>query len=289
VATTLFVIVWSWFSRDHWGMVAGMVFGQVLTTLLSHLLAQQAWPRWTLERATLRELFGFAKYVMPSSLLTMLLAQFDKLVLVRLFDLRTMGVYGVASSLSGPAENLAVQVGDALLYPRCAQAHRDDPSQLRQRFYRDNAKLLALMAAVPALIGGSGQFIVDLLFDPRYREAGFVVQWLMLRGVLLAVLRPSEAVQTAAGHPSVQLLSNSLRLTWLVPASLLGYSTFGFAGFVAGVALEPAAALVATLWQQARRGLLEPRHEVLRAVGIALLWALSWSASSALALLLGEI
>jgi O-antigen/teichoic acid export membrane protein len=282
-ATTLFVIAWSWFSRDHWGMVAGMLFGRALQVLLSWTLAPRStWPRWRLERAALKDTLGFAKYVMPSSLLTMLLSQFDRIVFLRLFDLRMLGLYGVAQSLSSPPEGLASKISQTVLYPRCAEVFRRDPAQLRRCFYRDNAKLLVLMAAIPAAIGGAGQFIVDLLFDPRYREAGLIVQVLMLRTLMLSLLRPSEQLQTAAGHPSIHLLASLLRLGWLVPASLAGWYLFGFTGFLVGAALEPLPALVATWRLQAERGLFDARWEALRAIGAALLWALCWLASQAL-------
>lgn len=286
-ATTLFVIAWSWISRDHWGMVAGLLFARALQTLLSWVLAPRAsWPRWRLERAALRDAFGFAKVVMPSSLLSMLLAQFDRVVFVRLFDLRLLGLYGMSQSLSGPVENLATRLSQTLLYPRCSDVFRRDPARLRACFYRDNAKLLVLMAAVPAALGGAGQLIVDLLFDPRYTEAGTIVQLLMLRTLLLALLRPSEQLQTAAGHPGVHLLANALRLAWLVPMSLAGWWLFGFTGFLVCAALEPLPGLLAAWRAQARRGLFEPRIEALRLAGAALLWLACWAASRALALLL---
>jgi O-antigen/teichoic acid export membrane protein len=265
-------------------MVAGLLFGRALQTLLSWSLATRAaWPRWRLERAAMREAFGFAKIVMPSSLLTMLLGQFDRVVFVRLFDLRLLGLYGMSQSLSGPAENLATRLSQTLLYPRCAEVFRRDPARLRSCFYRDNAKLLVLMAAIPALLGGAGQLIVDALFDPRYTQAGMIVQLLMLRTLLLALLRPSEQLQTAAGHVGVNLLANALRLAWLVPMSLLGWWFFGFTGFLVCAAVEPLPALLAAWHLQARRGLFEPRIEALRLGGAALLWLASWAASRALA------
>jgi lipopolysaccharide exporter len=282
-ATTLFVIAWSWLSRDHWGMVAGMLFGRALQVLLSWALAPRAaWPHWRLERAALKDVLGFAKYVMPSSLLTMLLSQFDRMVFLRLFDLRMLGLYGVSQSLSGPPEGLATKVSQTVLYPRCAEVFRRDPARLRGCFYRDNAKLLVLMAAMPAVLGGAGQFVIDALFDPRYSEAGLIVQVLMLRSLLLSLLRPSEQLQTAAGHPSIHLLASLLRLAWLVPVSLAGWYLYGFIGFLLCAALEPLPALLAAWRLQARRGLFDARWEALRVAGAALLWASAWLASRAL-------
>jgi O-antigen/teichoic acid export membrane protein len=132
------------------------------------------------------------------------------------------------------------------------------------------------------VLGGAGQFVIDALFDPRYSEAGLIVQVLMLRSLLLSLLRPSEQLQTAAGHPSIHLLASLLRLAWLVPVSLAGWYLYGFIGFLLCAALEPLPALLAAWRLQARRGLFDARWEALRVAGAALLWASAWLASRAL-------
>lgn len=280
--STLFVIGFSYYSRDHWGMVYGMLVGRALQTAASYFVARSSRPRWRLERHALRELLGFSKYVMPTSVLTMILTQFDKVVFLRLFDLRLLGIFGVASSIGMPVSGLLTRVHQFVLFPRCTETFRRNPTALRDEFYLQNIRLMALTTTLPAIVGGAAQQIVELLFDSRYAGAGFVLGALMLRAGLQAILEPAEIVLIAVGYPRAQMLSNLIRLGWLVPASLLGYHWMGFHGFVLMVALDALPALVYTLWAQSRRGLLVPRFEALRVLLATLCWGVSYAAATAL-------
>lgn len=281
-ASTLFVIVFSYYSRDHWGMVYGMVFGRALQTAASYVVFRRGGPRLFLERPALRELFNFSKYVMPTSVLTMLLVQYDKVIFLRLFDLGLLGIYGVAGSIAMPVSGLLTRVHHVVLFPRCAETFRRDPTALREGFYLQNVRLVALATTLPALVGGAAQQIIELLFDPRYSAAGFVLGALMLKVSLQAILEPAETVLTAVGYPRAQMMSNFIRIGWLVPASLFGYYWMGFHGFVLMAALDALPALAYTLWVQRRKKLLVVRFEVLRVAFALACWLISYSIASTL-------
>lgn len=285
VAATVFVITYSYHSRDHWGMVYGMLFERTLHAAASFAFYRDRWPRLAMERNAASAVFAFGKYVMPTSLLTMVLTQYDRLVLVRLFDLRTSGIVGVGASVAGPPDALTGRLCQFVLYPRCAAVHRDAPGSLRDRYYRDNFKLLALITALPPLLAGFGQTIVDILYDPRYRDAGFVLQALMIRVVLSTFMRPAEAVLTATGQVRVQLMANIIRVVWIVPASLIGFHLYGFAGFIVLSCMDAFPATAYVLYQQAKSELLIVRYEILR----LLLVVGTFSASSALAWVLATV
>jgi len=279
VVATTFVIAYSYHSRDHWGMVYGMLLERALHSAASFAFYKDRWPSIAMDRKSARAAFDFGKYVMPTSILTMALGQYDKLVLVRLFNLKALGIFGVGGSVAGPAEALTTRICQFILYPRCAAVFRDAPHTLRERFYSDNFKLLLMVTALPPLLAGAGQAIIDLLYDPRYREAGFVLQALMIRAVLMTFMRPAESLLTAAGQVEVQLISNVLRFAWLVPASLLGYWLYGFAGFVVLAAMDAVPAVVYMLHKQAKSGLLIVRFELLRVAFSLACWTVSAAGS----------
>lgn len=279
VVATIFVIAYSYHSRDHWGMVYGMLLERALHSAVSFAFYRDRWPSFAMDRKAARAAFDFGKYVMPTSILTMALGQYDKLVLVRLFDLKALGIFGVGGSVAGPADALTTRLCQVILYPRCAAVFRATPHTLRERFYSDNFKLLLLITAMPPLLAGAGQAIIDLLYDPRYREAGFVLQALMIRAVLMTFMRPAESLLTAAGQVQVQLISNVLRFAWLIPASLIGYWWYGFAGFVVLAATDAVPAVVYMLCKQAKSGLLVVRYELLRVGFVIACWAVSAAGS----------
>jgi lipopolysaccharide exporter len=258
----LFVLVFTYFRRDHYGMVLGMLLTQALTTVFSYCVRDALVPRIRFDREAIRELFGWAKYVAPSSYLCIGATQFDRMVFLKLFDLRQLGLYNLAGGLSGPVEGLVTKLSRFVLYPRFAEYVRGDPSNLRQRVYSENRKTVFAMIALPVLVGGSAEIIVRILFDPRYIEAGLIAQAFCVRALLLAFYAPSEDLLMARGDTRTVMIGNALRFAWIVPATLVGYQLFGFKGFLAAVALDVLPALAYVWWRRHRLALLQWRREL---------------------------
>ena len=93
---------------------------------------------------------------MPSSVLTLVLSQFDKAVFLRFFDLRLLGIYGVASNIAGQVESLISRTSEMVVYPRSAHNFRTDPSTFAEKYYTDNIRVFAVTGAMAAAVGGAG-------------------------------------------------------------------------------------------------------------------------------------
>jgi lipopolysaccharide exporter len=285
-ASTAFVITWSYFQRDWHGMVYGMVFNRAFMAVASWFFYREDRPRPRFEREALAASMGFARYTLPSSLVSLASAQFDKLVFLRLFDMQMLGLYGLAAGITGPVDSLVMRISRSVLFPRCADNFRRDPGSVRERYYRDNVKLLMLLLALPAALAGAATFVVQLLYDPRYAYAAVIVHAFALRAMVAALAHPAENLLVATGTPRPALVGNVLRLTWLVCGSLTGYWFAGFAGFLWMAVLSGLPALAYFLWLQHRRGFLIWRYEALKLGYMAAVFLLSWGVSSELVRLL---
>ncbi len=286
--STAFVITWSYFARDWHGMVYGMVVNRAFMALASWFFYRAERPRPRLEREAIAANMGFARYSMPSSLVSLVSAQFDKVVFLRLFDMQLLGLYGLAAGITGPIDSLVVRISRSVLFPRCAENFRRDPASVRERYYRDNVKLLMLLLSLPAMLAGAATFVVQLLYDPRYAYASVIVHAFALRGMIAALAGPAENLLVATSTPRPALWGNVLRLGWLVCGSLAGYWFAGFPGFLWMAVLSGLPALAYFLWLQHRRGLMIVRYEALKLAYMALVFLLSWAVSAELVRLLAR-
>ncbi len=250
--------------RNHYAIVIGMIVHRLLMTTASHLLYREHRPRLQIDRAAAAELLQITKFVLPASILTLLMTQYDKAVFLKLFDLRLLGLYGLAMGIAQIVDQRVVRLARTVLFPRCAEAFRQDPAGVREVYYRGNARYHALALGVPAALGGIAPALVTVAFDPRYEYAGFILQLLGVRSVLISLASSSEVVLTAVGHVKLHMVANLARLAWLVMASLAGYWLGGFEGFLYGVASEPLGALAVYLAAQRRERLVDAAHELMR-------------------------
>jgi len=282
----VFTVIYCYYSRDFWGMLYGALVNRLLVVAISHRYYREIRPRWQWEWAAAKEIFEYSRFVLPSSVLTLFLNQFDRAVFLRLFDLRLLGIYSLAGNITNPVESLISKASQMVLYPRCAHTFRTDKDRFSLSYYLENWKLFAAILGIPAAVGGAAHLIVQTLYDPRYIQSAEVLQAFMIRAILLALSSSAENMLIASGESRLVLVGNMYRVVWMAGASLLGYHFFGFIGFTYGIALSGLPALAYYLWLQQRKSLLIVRYELYK---IAFACGIAVGAYSASALILAII
>jgi lipopolysaccharide exporter len=284
--STLFTITYCYFFPSFWGMLYGILLNRLLLSASSHFFYRELRPRVQVDWPAARELLKYSRFALPSSILGLCLTQFDKVVFLRLFDLRLLGIYALANNIVGPIENLVQKISQLVLYPRCAEAYRDHRDNFTLKYYTDNAKLFFGILLIPAAVGGAAHLIIGVMYDPRYAQAASVLQAFMGRAALLSLAAPAEDMLIASGEFQVILIGNILRAAWIVGAALGGYYLFGFMGFVWGTALSGLPPLLYYLWLQRKKGFLIVRYEIYKVAFAASIAVLAYLASSLLLMLL---
>ena len=279
VISTAFTVIYCYFSRTFWGMVYGLLLNRALFVSFSYLFYKEYRPRFGFDRSAARDLFQFTRYVMPSSVLTLVLSQFDKAVFLRFFDLRLLGIYGVASNIAGQVETLISRTSEMVVYPRCAHNFRADPNTFAEKYYTDNVRVFAVTGGMAAAVGGAAQLIISVLYDPRYALAGVVLQTVMIRAALLSLASPAETMLIAAGQSHVMLVSNIYRAVAIVLGSIAGFYAFGFVGFLYGMALSGLPSLIYLLSRQKKMGSPILKYELYRGAYMAVTAAVAFAAS----------
>ncbi len=267
---TIFIIGMATVINDYNVFIYGTLLQRLITVIASHCFYREIGVGFAFDREAMTDQFHFGKFVLPSSLLTIVLSQYDKVVLLKLFDLTTLGIYGLAGNMIGPVAGMINHNCRVVLYPRCADYFRASRETAAHRYYTENARLLTVASLPPMVIAGFSQSIVALLYDSRYQGAGFVLMALSLGAFIGAFQGPSENLLVASGRTSVVLGANIVRVLTVAPFTLLGFYGFGFQGFIWASLLSGFPVLYYYYRQQRRDGLLDLRAEFRRfATGLA--------------------
>jgi lipopolysaccharide exporter len=269
-AMTVFVIVAASILRSYLALIYGVLLQQALLTIGSHFFYRNIGIRFAYDREVAAEQFKFAGFVLPSSLLTMVLSQYDKLILLKLFNLTLVGIYSVAGNMLGPITGVIVHNARVVLYARCSAYFRSDKVSARVRYYDENQRLLMVAVTLPAMVAGFAQLFISTLYDRRYAMAGSILTVMGLGAVVSAFQASSENLLVASGRTHMVLLGNVVRLFTVIPASILGYYLFGFYGFLWFGQSATVILVIYFFRQQRRYGLLDLSKE-LRLLGLAAL------------------
>jgi lipopolysaccharide exporter len=281
--STVFSVIYCYYTRSYWGMIYATLVNRLMYTVMTYQFYKELRPRLRFDRAAAAEILRFTRFTMPSSILTLALTQFDKIVFLRLFSLDLLGIYGLAGNIAGPVEALIVKISQLVLYPRCAHNYRSDRGSFSNKYYTENARLFVSILIMPAAVGGAAHLLISALYDYRYAAAANVLQALMVRAALLSLASPAEDLLIAAGETQVILVGNILRAVWMFSVSLAGYFLFGFTGFVYGAALSGLPPLLYYYQLQRKKGFLIMRYEFYK-MAFVLVIAISAYATSDLLL-----
>jgi len=262
VSTTLFVIGMAFLLRNQYALILGALLQRLIVVIVSHFFYRNIGVRLAFDRSAIREQFRFARWVTSSSILTIILSQYDKVVLARLFGLALLGVYSIAAGMTSQLKSVMMHNSSFVLYPRCAEYFRSNRSTAAHRYYAENLRLFAVGALPPAMLAGLAPLLIAVLYDPRYIMAGRIMTVLGLGGVIAAFQSPSENLLVASGRTHVVLAANVIRIVSLVPAVILGYHFFAFEGFIWCTMAAAVPPLLYYYWEQWRNRLLNPLREL---------------------------
>ena len=247
--------------RNYWAMVIGMIAGQAGHALLSYLIFAQSRRRWAFDPARSRELWQFSRYIALSSMLSVVILQFDKLVLVRLMPLAAYGHYAVASTLAVAPEALANPYGQRILYPLYARVARENRPALKQVFYDARRRVSLLYALAVGGMIGAAPLIIAILYDPRYAPVVPFLQLLTFRSFLRLPVLAANEVLVAIGRTKAVPATNLFRIFWLVIAGAVALWTGEVMVIVIIVALVEVPALLWYWYILAQEKLLSLREE----------------------------
>jgi O-antigen/teichoic acid export membrane protein len=247
IVTFVVLVIWAYFSRNVWAMVAGAVAGQIFLVLASHLYLPGIRNRFRWDRSALVTFMSFGKWIYLSSMVYFLSTQSDRFLLGRYLDMIHLGVYGTATVLSGAILTVVLKINSDVLYPAYSRVVQEGAGRLRQVMLRTRLAIDAGMILPIAAIMILGSRIVGILYDQRYHDAGWMLQILSVRLLLVAMLSNGESCLVALGHPKYSFALNACRAVAMFIAIPIGWSLWGIRGVIWAVTLSEIPPLV-VIW-----------------------------------------
>jgi O-antigen/teichoic acid export membrane protein len=193
-----------------------------------------------------------------------------------------LGVYGTATVLTGAVQTVVQKINSDVMYPAYSRLVPEGAQRLHRAVFR--ARLFGgLGMIVPiAMMMVLGTRIVDLLYDHRYHEAGWMLQVLSIRLIIVAIISNGESCLVALGHPQYQFIENLSRAIAIVVAVPIGWWQAGVHGLIWAIALSELPPLIVVSAGLIRHGMFSVAAElwtlacvvvgVLMGLGIGTLW-----------------
>ncbi len=164
-----------------WALVIAGLIGGAISVLLTFTLFPGTPMRacWEARHAT--ELFNRGKWIMGHSALNVLSTSADKIMLSAFLPAPVMGVYFLASQIIEVPHNLLHKIQAAMGLQFFKDALKtEDKAEFRRSYYRYRIPFDVLACVIAGGLLTAAPAVIDILYDPRYLQAGSILQILAL-------------------------------------------------------------------------------------------------------------
>ncbi|TMM49323.1 polysaccharide biosynthesis protein [Sulfitobacter sabulilitoris] len=271
--------------------VAALVIGGVLQALaklvLTHLFLPGPANRFHWERAALRELVGFGKWIFLSTALWFVASQGDRAILGKFLTLEWLGVYNIGYFLASFPMLLGSAVSGRIFLPvyRETGAATGDAGSRKLRVLRFG--LTGAVLVLLAVMALAGPALVGVLYDARYAAAGAMVVLIACMLMPQVIGLSYDQAALAAGDSWRFFIFCALRAVAQVSCLLVGAVQYGLMGAILGMGVAGVIVHPALVWLARRHRVWDPLHDGVYAAlalvfGGGAVW-LNWAAVIAMA------
>lgn len=267
IAGLLGMLMWVLVDRSVWALVAGALTSSLVRTILSHTWLPGTRNRWEWDKEAAQEIVHYGKWILLASVLGFLVSSGDRLILGGLVDSTTLGLYSIASLIVGSLEGLLSKIMSDVAFPAFSEVVRNRIADLKKNYYR----ILFILASASYFTSGflvsSGQSLINLLYDRRYEDAGWMLA-VLAASLMTVPFRLSTQSFLALGLPKLQSYTVIVRLCSLFILTPVAFNYFGFGGALAAIVFSHFSYLPLTIFFNVRNQLFDLSREL-----YLLLWA----------------
>ena len=240
ISTTV-IVCWALYAPSIWALAGGLVTGTLINVVLSHVFFRSSanWFGWNSPIAW--EIFHFGKWIALSSLLGFLGRTGDRFILGFILTKLELGIYVIAIMLMEAALNLAWAMRRAL-FAGLSEANRVQPERRSEVYYKIRQFLDPALFFCAGFLMCTGDTIVEVLYDQRYAEAGWMLQILAI-SLALSIYELKYMLMLVDGDSLKYTMLRLVTTVALFAGIPLGHYFFGFSGAIIGVAIAPVFAL----------------------------------------------
>ncbi len=232
VIGTVITVVTTIIFDSKWCIVIGLLYAPIVHLILSFTLFEQERPRFTYDKALYWEIFHWAKYIVPSSIITIILFESDKFIFGKLVPAEILGFYFLASNLAAIPNGFIMTYARRVVGPAVSAAiHGGDPD-ISKRYYDTKNAILLLLAAGIGGMAGVADLLVDIIYDDRYAQVAYFLGFLLIRSILCIYTYPLEVLLVVSGKIKTTLIANLLRLAWIAIVIVPAYNMFDTVGLI---------------------------------------------------------
>jgi O-antigen/teichoic acid export membrane protein len=223
--------------ENIWALVIGTILSSFVKMLMSHLPSFGERNKISWDTRAVKDIFNFGKWIFGASIFTFFAGQGDRLILGGLLTPEELGIYTIAFFLATAFRNIVHKVMSSVFYPVLSEVVRTRPTELQTIYYKIRSRVDIVVMIVVGFLASSGHLFIELLYDDRYIDAGWMLESLSLATIFVGITMAGTCVLALGNSRVIMKLTatSSVALFVTVP---IAHIFFGIEGAVFAIALN---------------------------------------------------
>ena len=195
--------------RNVWALVLGLLAGNAIRCIVSYLIHPYR-PRLSRDLAKAKELFGFGKWVLGSSILVFIGAYVDDISVGRLLGTTALGFYQLAYRISNiPATEMTYVIA-RVAFPVYSKV-QDCQVRLQQAYFRIMSLTIAISIPIAVGIVLLAPEFTKIFLGEKWMPIVPAMQLLAVAGLIKSVVSTGSPLFIGSGHPNFEFYMQLIR------------------------------------------------------------------------------
>ena len=200
--------------RNVWALVFGLLAGNIARCFVSYLIHPYR-PHLSKDLGRAKELFGFGKWIMGSSIIIFLITQGDDIFVGKILGTTALGFYQLAYRISNMPATEITHVISQVTFPAYSKL-QDNIPKLREAYLKVLQVTAFLSFPIAGLIFVLAPDFTKIFLGEKWMPMVPVMMVLVLWGTIRSIGVHHGSVLQAVGRPDILTKLNIIKLAILV-------------------------------------------------------------------------
>ncbi|MFC3287867.1 oligosaccharide flippase family protein [Paracoccus aerius] len=229
---TLGMVILAWIWPSIWALVIGSLLSGLLGVLAGHLFLPGVSNRLRWDPSAAQALMSFGRYIFLSTMAGFVVNQGDKVLMGKLVGFGDLGIYNIAFFMASFPGMLGDMLATRILFPLYREIRPSESALSRRRIGRARMLLAGALIVMSGTLAVIGDWLIELLYDPRYAAAGPMMIVLSIMGFPAALIRGNSQLLLAEGNSRNFSILTVTQAVLTIVYMLVGFWLLGLFGIL---------------------------------------------------------
>jgi len=195
--------------KNVWALVFGLLASNVVRCFVSYFIHPYR-PCFSFDLGKAKELFGFGKWVLGSSILIFIGSHIDDISVGRLLGSAALGFYQMAYRISNMPATEITYVIESIAFPAYSKV-QDCQVRLKQAYFRIMKLTIAISIPIAVGIFLLAPEFTQIFLGEKWMPMVLPMQLLAVAGLIKSVISTGSPLFTGSGYPNFEFYMQLIR------------------------------------------------------------------------------